>query len=360
MTVQLSPMSPRTLSVGASDDPYKKYWLVLLIGFALTGGWLCLPVMETQVGSTHVDTSKPAIDPNAAQSLDSVDNPSGAQGFSVSMDGVKRKMKSDEPVESMLYTAPGEAPGGAAASGAPLGTATGGAASASLAQQLKDVGDKKDAAGGWNEKAQRGFTSPHLGGSLSGAGGTSGGAGASAGVSAFGTSNAQVGLVGTHGLHDDGSADKAAGGVAALRKVAALSKQMAANRSGDGAVASGSRIFDGAKAQGIGSPVGPAGAASYEALDKSPMNLKLNDPKLDQKELKEPAAVDVPTAATNNMGQQLAMMAATALIGGLLPGTAGTMVMMMGTMMIQQQQAQAAEAKSQADLAKSKAKMGSQ
>ncbi|MBI3565837.1 MAG: hypothetical protein HY079_11615, partial [Elusimicrobia bacterium] len=262
--------------------------MAILIGFVATGMWLCLPIMETPVGSAHVDTSKPAVDPNASQSLDSVDNPAGAQGFSVSMEGLKHKSKSDEPIESMLYQAPAEPTNGAAASGAPLGGASGSASSAaSLAQALKAVGDKKDSSG-WGEKAQKGFTAPRLSGGLSGVGSASGGAGASAsaGVSAFGSSNAQIGYGGTRGLRDDGGADaKPAGGVAVLRKVAEMSKKAAANRSGDGAVSSNSRIFDGAKAQGIGAPVGPAGAANYEALDAAPANLKLNDPKLDKKEL---------------------------------------------------------------------------
>lgn len=361
MSVQLSPAMPRTsYSVGSADDQYKKYWVAILIGFVVTGAWLCLPIMETPVGSTHVDASKPAVDPNASQSLDSVDNPSGAPGLNLSMDGVKsRKSLSDQPVESMLYQAPAEAAAGAAAAGAPLGAASGGA-SGSLAQQLKDVGDKKSASSGWGEKAQRGFNAPHLGSSLSGFGGTSGGSGASAGVSAFGSSNAQIGFGTTKGLHEDGGADKApAGGVAALRRVAAMSQQAAANRSNDGATSGGSRIFDGTKANAIGAPGGPAGAATYEALDAAPMNLKLNDPKLQNKELKEPAAVDVPSAAGgSDMGKQLAMMAATVIVGGVVGGMAGTMIMSMGTMLIQQQESQAAEKRSQEQIAKMKAKQG--
>lgn len=361
MSVQLTAVSPRLSSVGAADDPYKKYWVAILIGFVMTGMWLCLPIMETPVGSAHVDTSKPAVDPNASQSLDSLDNPAGAQGFSVSMEGLKHKSKSDEPIESMLYQAPAEPTNGAAASGAPLGSASASASAASLAQALKDVGEKKDASG-WNEKAQKGFTAPRLSGGLSGTGSASGGssASASAGVSSFGSSNAQIGFGATRGLRDDGSADAKApvGGVAALRKVAQMTKQAAANRSGDAAVSSNSRIFDGAKAQGIGGPVGPAGAADYAALDAAPANLKLNDPKLDKKEIKEPTPADTPAATSSDNGKQLAMMAASLLIGGAIGGTGGTMVMMMGQYMIQQQEARAAEQRSQENLAKAKAKNG--
>ncbi len=345
--------------MGSAEDPYKKYWLAILIGFVLTGAWLCLPIMETSVGSAHVDTSKPAVDPNAAGSLDAVDNPSGAQGFALSLDGTRRKSKSDEPIESMLYQAPPEVASAAAASGAPLGAAAG--SPSSLAQQLKDLGDKKAASGGWGEKAQRGFSAPRLGSSLSGTGGTSGGAGASAssGVSAFGSSNAQIGYGATRGLRDDGASDRPVGGVAALRRIASQTQQAAANRSGDGAVAGNSRVFDGSKAREIGAPTGADLAGGYAALDSAPANLKLNDTKLDKKEIKEPTAVDVPKAASSgdDTAKQLAITAASIVIGGLIGGTAGTMVMTMAQTMIQQQQSQAAAEKSKANLAASNGKI---
>lgn len=347
MSFQLSAASPRmSVSVGAADDPYKKYWWAILAGLVLTGAWLCLPIMETPVGSARVDTSKPAVDPNAESSLDSVENPNGAAGgaLDLSMDGAgKRKSRSDEAIASMLYQAPPEA--GAAAAGAPLGAATG---SASLAQQLKSVGAKKPDDSGWGEKAQRGFAAPHLsgGGGLSGMGSASGGSSASAssGVSAFGASSAQIGLGSTRGLKDDGSADKMATGMQALRGAAQTSMAAAAAKSNDAARGGSGAMFDGSKGQnaGIGGPAGGDNGA-YSALDAAPTNLKINDPKLmDKKELKDPPAADVPTAAGgNDMAKQLAMMAATAVIGGLIPGVGGQMAMMMGMMMMQQQQAKA-------------------
>lgn len=347
MTVQLRPMTPR-VSVAPADDGYKKYWIFVLGGFVLTGAWLCLPVMETQVGSGHYDAPKPA-DSGVEQSLDSADNPNGAQGSAIDLDmGLGRhKSRSDEPIESMLYQAPPEV--GAAAAGAPLGSATAGsAASASLASQLKNVADKKD--GGWHEKARRGFDAPHLNGSgLSGAGSASGGSGASASVnvSAFGARTAGVSFGATHGLKDDGQGDKGPGSARnALNNASAMSKQAAAQRSGDAARNGLSAVFDGAKAQAAAAPdVG--GGGSYAALDQAPVNLKVNDPKLDQKQLKDPPATDVPTAQNNDqMMKQMGMMIASAVIGGMIGGTAGQMVMMAGMMAMQQQQATAASQKS--------------
>lgn len=361
MSVQLSAASPR-VSVAAADDPYKKYWWAILAGFVLTGAWLCLPILETPVGSARVDASKPAANPNAESSLDSVDNPNGAAGaaLDLSMGGAgKRKSRSDEAIASMLYQAPPEA--GAAAAGAPLGAASG---SASLAQQLKSVGDKKKDDSGWGEKAQKGFAAPRLGGGggLSGMGSASGGssASASAGASAFGSSNAQIGFGSTRGLKDDGSADKTAAGMQALRGAAKASMAAAAAKSNDAARGGAAAMFDGSKGQNgvIGGPAGGDNGA-YAALDAAPTNLKLNDPKLNSKELKDPPAADVPSAAGGDqMGKQLLMMAATAIIGGMIPGAGGQMVMMMGMMMMQQQQAKAAEAESAKNQQEARKRMG--
>lgn len=340
---------------------------MILGGFVLTGAWLCLPIMETPVGSASVNTSKPAVDSGAEQSLDSVGagNATGS-AIDLSMDGAgKRKGKSDEAIASMLYQAPPEA--GAAAAGAPLGSSTGGS-SASLAQVLKSVGDKKKDEAGWGEKAQKGFSAPRLGGSgMSGLGGGGGGSSASAsassGMGAFGSKGSQISFGGAKGLKDDGSADKTATGTqAALKGAAKASIAAAAAKSNDAARGGAGSFFDGSKGQAaaVGMPAGgPSG--DYAALDAAPTNLKLNDPKLDQKELKAPPGTDVPTAASddNQMAKQMAMMVATAVIGGMLPGAGGQMVMMMGMMMMQQQQAQASAAKSAAEQKAAEKRMGS-
>ena len=350
MSVSLTPLSPRSYTVGAADDPYKKYWWAILAGFVVTGAWLCIPIMETPVGSVHVDAAaKPGVDAAVAeQSLDSADNPSGARGgaLDLAMDGSRHKDKGGvDDMASMLYQAAPEA--GAAAAGKPLGDAT--AASAStLAQQLKDAG-KKAAASGWTEKAQRGFDSPHLGGAgLSGTGSAHGGSNASAGgdIGAFGTRNASVSYGSTVGLRDDGASESA--GFKALRASAGAAANPNLKGSAEAMHAGMARAFDGAKGKAPAQVGKGAMAQANAALDAAPADLKtkIDDPKLDAKKLPTPAPT--AAAAADDMGKKLAMMAATALIGGMIPGAGGQMVMMMGTMMIQQQEADAAKARQDA------------
>ncbi len=352
MGINLSPISARSASVGGADDPFKKYWWAILAGFAATGVWMFAPMMGTQIGSVRVDTApKPAVDASAVeQNLDSAANPSGAPGgaLDLSMDGLKRKSREDEATASMLYQAPPEA-GVAAAAGAPLGTATA-SSSASLAQQLKEAGKAKG-AGGWSEKAQSGFSAPHLGGSgLSGVGSAGGSSSASAGgAGSFGFHNAQTGSASTVGLRDDGSANAAGpAGFQALRNSAAAGGPGLGGLKGsaEGVHASMSGVFDGAKGKGnaIGGDPANAMASARSAYDAAPANLKANDPQLNSTQLPTPPMATPPAASGSNMGQQLAMMAATALIGGMIPGVGGQMVMMMGMMMMQQQQQQQAAA----------------
>jgi hypothetical protein len=344
-------MSARRMTVGAADDPYKKYWWGILAGFIVTGAWLCLPIMETPVGSVHVDTrAKAGGDAAAEQSLDSADNPSGAPGgaLDLSMDGAKRKSKSGDAddMTSMLYSAPVE-PGAAAAAGKPLGDASAASASSSLAQQLKDAGKKADASG-WNEKAQRGFSSPHLAGaSLPGFGSTSGGAGASAGGGngAFGTHNASVGFESAKGLRDDGAPEP---GLQALRAAAGKSGPNLAG-SAEGLKSSSGRTFDGSRGKGgAAADIGTGAMQQANALyDAAPANLKANDPKIDQKKLPDPPAAPTPQSAQSNSGQQMAMMIGMAIVGGMVGGVAGQMIASVGAQMIQMQQQQAAEAAAQ-------------
>ncbi|MFI5350467.1 MAG: hypothetical protein ACHQ2Z_13045 [Elusimicrobiota bacterium] len=350
MSVYLTPLSARSYSVGAANDPYKKYWWAILAGFIVTGAWLCIPIMETPVGSARADApAKPAIDAaGAEQGLDSAANPNGAPGgaLDLSMDGAKHKTKdgSVDDMASMLYQAAPEA--GAAAGGKPLGDATA-ASAATLAQQLKDAGKKPDDSG-WAEKAQRGFDAPHLaGGALSGLGSAHGGSSSSAGggVGAFGSRNADVGFGSTRGLHDDGSDSP---GFQALR--AAAGRAAAPNLKGsDEAMHAGmSQAFDGGKGK-AGTAIGmSAMAQANAALNAAPANLKTKiNAKLDTKKLPDPVGAPTPAAAANNMGKELAMMAATALIGGMIPGVGGQMVMMMGMAMMQQQSAASTTASQQ-------------
>lgn len=368
MSVTITTVSPR-IAVQDADDPFKKYWLAILLGFAFTGLWLLMPLMgERAIGSASVNTTKPKIDENAEQAL----TPILDDGPNLSMDGAgaKKKITEDGYAGSMLYTAPEEeAPADATA--AASASAAGGK---TLASELKSVSSgKSDGNGGWGDKvAQRGFNSPKLSGSsLGGLGKASGGSAASAGggMGAFGSKNSQIGYAGTKGLPSgamDGEKAAAAGsrGVAALRSAAAAAQAAAANRSGDGATNSLAKAFDGAKSQnsitgGLGNAVG----ASYEMLDAAPVNLKLSDPKLNEKELEEPPSAEAPPdpKSAPNIGADMAMSIVGMAIGGAIGGVAGGMVAQMITSALQKTadfQREKAEADAKYELAKANNRMG--
>lgn len=331
---------PRAVAVGNADDPYKKYWWAILAGFGLTGAWLCLPMMETSVGSTHIDAAKPVADASLDQSLDAAVNPSGAPGdaLNLSMDGTYRKKKTGENITSMLYQASEDPKAAAGSLAASAGSAS---SSASLAKALKAVGDKKDSSWG-GEKAQRGFSSPKLaGGSISGLGGSAAGSSASAGsgAGAFGSHVANVGYSSTRGLRDDGGADSSkSGGIAALKQGAKLAVNAASQSSADAASSGLSRAFDGSKKQNAISAGGKSGADAglYSSLDAAPVNMKVNDPDIAKKEFKEPPTAEVAQSSADDNSQlmkQLAMAGVTAFIGGMIPGVGGQVAAaMMGVM----------------------------
>ena len=107
------------ITVRRDNDPFKKYWWVLLLAFGAVGAWLCSPLIGTQ-GSAGV--ARESGLKSAEQSLDSLDNPSGAPGGPVelSMEGSYRKKKQDGPISSSLTfppeaTAPAEKPAASAA-----------------------------------------------------------------------------------------------------------------------------------------------------------------------------------------------------------------------------------------------------
>ena len=329
MSVTLAAMSPR-VSVRPSDDPYKKYWWVILAGFGVTGAWLSLPMMESSVGSTRVNTGGAAEGmPSGEASLDGSSNPSGAPGsaLDLSMDIGSRARKGDGAMMSSLYQAPDEpelpveaGTVGAAASGGTLASALKKAASA-------------DPSGWGGQKAQKGFAQPKLGGSSTpGLGGGSAGSAASftAGIvgSAFGSQNAQVGFAGTSGLKGNVSdlpGPKTA--KAALVNAANTATKAANSLSKDGQVGGLSTLFDGRAKRG-GSAIGGEGGENlgaggvYGSLDAAPTNLKLNDPSLDKKEYKE-------------FREQMAMMVVTTVIGGVIGGPVGTAVVSMAPMLMQ-------------------------
>ncbi len=330
MNVTLSPVAPR-YAVSDADDPFKKYWWAILLLIVFTALWLLTPMLgEKSIGSTSIDTAKPKTD-NVEQAV-AVGDETGDGGY-LSMEGTGHKRKEDSVLGSSLYQAPPDDPataaataGSAAAGGAGLGSAS----ASSLASELKKVGEST----GWGEKAQKGFNLPKLaGGSLSGMGAASGGsAGSSGGSSAFGSRNANIGFGSTKGLSggDAPEADENAKskGLHALSAAAQQAQLAATNSSNDAARSSLSAAFDGAKTGNkIGGNVG-GGAGTYAALDTAPVNLKLADPKLNEKKMEPPPGADVGQTSMDDsqLGKQIAMQVASGVLGAAIGGPVGGIV----------------------------------
>lgn len=345
MSVTLSPIAPR-YAVSDADDPFKKYWWAILLGIGFTAMWLLLPMLgEQSVGSTKIDAAKPKSDAAVEQNFSS----EGGDGGYLSMDGAVKKRK-DDPLFSGSLTFPtpegGETPADGKTAAAAAGGAAG-AASGSLASALKQVASEN---GGWGDKkAQRGFDAPKLSGTgMSGLGAASGGRAGSAGgsSSAFGSANANVGFGragGLSGTAKDDIAPEAKASVAALQAAASKSVEGANNSSNDAARSSLAQAFDGAKAGSkIGGPGGAAGAR-YENLDTAPINLKLADPKLNEKKLEAPPMTDIGESKSNDdsqMAKQMAMQIAAGVVGGMIGGPVGGIITNVVMQAIERQQAQ--------------------
>lgn len=346
MTVTLSPIAPQ-YAVSDADDPFKKYWWAILMGIVFTAIWLLTPMLgEKSVGSTVVDTS-----PKVAENVEQSFGGDAGDGINLSMEGTGRARKEDPLFGSSLYQAAPEdaaATAAATAGSAALGSASG-SSGGTLAGALKKVSEST----GWGDKkAQRGFDAPKLaGGSLSGMGAASGGkAGSASGSSAFGSSNAKIGFAGTKGL--SGEVDDLqvtapnSKGVAALKAAASQAQLAASSRSSDDARSSLDKAFDGAKG---GSKIGGGGAAlggGYAALDAAPVNLKLEDPKLNEKKIEPPPGVD--TGADNGMGdselgKQIAMQMAGAVLGAVIGGPVGPIISQVVMQAVQRQEEQQAK-----------------
>jgi hypothetical protein len=66
------------MKVKKDNDPFKKYWWVILLGFAGVGAWVCMPLMDTPVGSASV---KPHGLSTENQSLDSAATPTAQRAW---------------------------------------------------------------------------------------------------------------------------------------------------------------------------------------------------------------------------------------------------------------------------------------
>ncbi|MCX5795707.1 MAG: hypothetical protein NTY77_09460 [Elusimicrobia bacterium] len=314
------------IKIKQGNDPFKKYWWVILLGFAGVGAWVCMPLMDTSVGSGSVRAHGLKSE---NQSLDSMANPSGAPGQAVdlSMDNAYGKKKADGESMSSLYQAPPEAATGAAAPGAPL---TG---SASFADALKDVSRKTEASASWGgAKPQVPFTPPKGNfSSLSGMGG-SGGSGASSGPSvsgAFGTSVAKTGFAQTRGL---GPGDSGAGQggkpiMNSLKGAASQGQAALTTKSADAARAMSGASFDGSRGgSAIGGGPGTAQGGAYTGFDAVPANLKANDPNANVNKMESvPGKFAAPAVDEGEqMRKAIMMMVISAVVGGVVTGVVGS------------------------------------
>ena len=326
------------VTIRRNNDPFKKYWWVALLGLGAIGGWICLPLLGGGTGET-VTVSEGSLE-STQQSLDSVNNPSGAPGGAIdlSMDGSGPKKKADAGgMTSSLYQAPEEAAQPAAAAGAVSAPGT------AFADALKKVAEKKSAstdASGWGEKKpQKGFTAPKVNlGGMSGLGGgsssggsasaSSGGAAAGGKASAFGSSGPKTGETFAKGLGsgpDD--SPKLAGGKSAtlnaLQGVSNLSVSASKQTSFDASRAMSGTSFDGGLARAGGGGGGGAavgGGGMFGNLDAAPKNLKVNDAKLNEAKITPPPPKVVPpeTDMLADMQKKIMEMLIMGLVGGFV------------------------------------------
>lgn len=351
-------MSAKTMvTVRRDNDPLKKYWWVLLVGFGLTGLWVLVPLMG-QTGSSHVAVPKASsVEEQGLQSLDSAQNPSGAQGSAInlSMDGaLGGKKKGDESSGSGLYQAPeGGAPG------APIADPVKVAAAPSLASALKAV-SKSDPTGWGGAKPQKGFNAPKgRFGSLSGTGGSSsGGSGASISASPFNSASAKVAVSEAQGTDAGGGAFRPGGQafMQGVKRVEAASTASSKLASADGARAGTSGSFDGtgASRKTVNSAGGDIVFGKFD-YGAAPVNLK-DRPTGGEPEAKEPDPMDKIAQAIDGlkgkevkadyqaqMGQQMGQMVMMMVVGGIMNqvvgGAAGAMLttyMMQSAQMLNQ------------------------
>jgi hypothetical protein len=323
--------------VRRDSDPFRKYWWVLLAGFALAGAWICSPLLDSEGGSTEAAASTESGLRFTQAGLDPSSNPNGAPGsaLDLSMEGTGGRHKPEGgAMTSSLYQAPeGAAPG------APLSESAPGAgpASDSLAASLKQVSEKTADPSGWGgQKARKGFTAPKANfGSLSGLGSAGGGGGSGARVGAFGASVANVGLATARGL--SGSISNAApaevkGRMMGALKTASLSAMKAAGGGdADSAASAAGSFFDGSKAGGSIAGVGQSQGGSsgvYGSLEAAAANLKANRTDLDHFEIKTLPGKPVEKMDNGDeMKKQLMMVALSMVVMGVAGPMAGMIVM---------------------------------
>lgn len=314
-----------TITIRKSEDPFKKYWWVILLAFGGVGAWVCVPMMDTPIGAGSPGMER-GLRP-ADQSLDALDNPQGAPGGAVdlSMEGAYRRKSSGSEMTSSLYQPPPET----SAAGSPIGSE---APAASFAQALKAVADRRASKDESAQAARKPFNPPRANFSgLSGFGsGSGGGSGAAFKTGAFGTAKPNVGFATTRGL--GGFSDGAAGGrapvMASLKGAKAAGQSASLQQKGELAKALASTRFDGNRVGGglISAEDTQSLGGSGVGEDATPMDLKENDLSANSYKYEPVPQAVAPMDTSEEAKRQVMIAIAGALVGGIIGGTAGNLI----------------------------------
>lgn len=352
-------MAPTVLR-RTDGDVTRKYWWVILLGVLAVGGGSLLVMPKGGGGSGPAND--PASGVASEQSLESIDdglNTIGAPGgpLNLSMDGAGAYKRKDDSASSSMKSSLYESPSTAINTGAPVVAQAGSAAQSggSLADALKKIASSKPSKGenkGWGKAAVRtGFTPPKaaFSGGLSGLSGGGGGGGSGASMSvgggggstAFGFGSSSPGSAATIG----GAAGLGGGlpkvrkgghnrAMDILKKVEAVSSK-ATLSGGDLANNMNSRSFDGNAAKSALSGGGTAASGGAAIGDGVAENLKLDDPKLNNKKIEvPPVGADKPADPRGDMEKQIMMMVITMAIGGIMGPVLGGMGTGMANMLL--------------------------
>ncbi len=308
-------------------DPFKKYWWLILLAFGLMGLWVCYPAFNSS-SNASLSGAESGLHP-INQSLDSTQNPNGAPGGPVdlsmkSFEAYGKKALTD-PFASLLFSPPPSAPAAKAATPKKSGKQ-----SSQWADALASLASKSqsESAASARPVLSAAFPKGNFS-SLSGLGGSessnafapSGGGNSSGGLSGFGAHTPKIGISYAHGTSGSGPSQANGGGaMGALKNTAAQMKSAALALNGTQSSAFASQAFDGG-AIGRGLIKDPKGMSSAVGIGQgTPINLKANNPNLNQSKPNAVPAMPPPMMNQPSMAQQIMQMLMMAVVGGLAGG----------------------------------------
>ncbi len=308
-------------------DPFKKYWWLILLAFGLMGLWVCYPAFNSS-SNASLSGAESGLHP-INQSLDSTQNPNGAPGGPVdlsmkSFEAYGKKALTD-PFASLLFSPPPSAPAAKAATPKKSGKQSSQWADALASLAAKGQSGTAVAA---SPVLSAAFPKGNFS-SLSGLGGSessnafapSGGGNSSGGLSGFGAHTPKIGISYAHGTSGSGPSQANGGGaMGALKNTAAQMKSAALALNGTQSSALASQAFDGG-AIGRGLIKDPKGMSSAVGIGQgTPINLKANNPNLNQSKPNAVPAMPPPMMNQPSMAQQIMQMLMMAVVGGLAGG----------------------------------------